>query len=569
MSPARTDAAPTRAQPRPELVSEGLPKRRERWIEVATSADHKDIGRVLIAASLGFLLPALIELLMMRLQLAIPENSFLEPVTFNRMLSLYGATAIFLFALPLIIGLFQYIVPLQIGARGTALPRLGQIGLWLYVMGATVLYLSLWFVPPEGGTTAIAPLSESEYLPSNGIDVWATTVGLCVLGFVLLSVNLLATLRNMRAPGMAWRRMPVFSWAGAIFSWLILVLGPVMLAAVTMLLIDRNADGTFFEGEAGSPLLWQHLTWLFFTGVVYFGTAIFAFGTLAEIIPSLSRRPLINRRVVVNSLLALAVIGTLAWVQNMLSAPIAIGWMYFGMLMALAAIVPLGLIFYNLIGTMAGGVLNMRAPLLFAAGAISVMSMGLAAELGHTLVASAWQLSGTTDSTAATHYALIGGAVFGGFAALHYWFPKITGRTMGEYLARASFWTLLAGVNLTFLPLFLAGVQGQVVDAYKYFSGEDVSALNLIATIGSFVLAIGIILTLVNAVLSLKNGPRAGHDPWGGNSLEWFTVSPPPAHNFDVLPDVRSDQPLRDLRDAIARRSEREDAGAGDRRPVA
>ncbi len=234
---------------------------------------------------------------MMRLQLAIPENSFLEPVTFNRMLSLYGATAIFLFALPLIIGLFQYIVPLQIGARGTALPRLGQIGLWLYVMGATVLYLSLWFVPPEGGTNALPPLSESEYLPSNGIDVWATTVGLCVLGFVLLSVNLLATLRNMRAPGMAWRRMPVFSWAGAIFSWLMLVLGPVMLAAVTMLLIDRNADGTFFEGEAGSPLLWQHLTWLFFTGVAT-SQAIFAFGALAEIIPSLSRRPLINRRVV-------------------------------------------------------------------------------------------------------------------------------------------------------------------------------------------------------------------------------------------------------------------------------
>ena len=568
MSPARSEAAPTRAQPRPELVSEGFPKRRERWIEVATSADHKDVGRVLIAASLGFLLPALIELLLMRLQLAIPENSFLEPVTFNRMLSLYGATAIFLFALPLIIGFFQYIVPLQIGARGTALPRLGQIGLWLYVMGATVLYLSLWFIPPEAGTTTIAPLSEREYLPNNGVDVWATTVGLTVLGFVFLSVNLLATLRNLRAPGMAWRRMPVFAWAGTIVSWLMVVLGPVMLAAVTMLLIDRNADGTFFEGEAGSPLLWQHMTWLFFSGV-YFAIAIFAFGTLAEIIPALSRRPLINRRVVVNSLIALAVLGTLAWTQNMFSAPIGIGWMYFGMLMALAAIVPLGLIFFNLLGTMAGGVLKMRAPLLFAVGAISVMSMGLAAELGHTLVASAWQLSGTTDATAATHYALIGGAVFGGFAALHYWFPKLTGRTMGEYLARASFWTLLAGVNLTFFPLFLAGVQGQVVDAYKYFSGEDVSALNLIATIGSFILAIGIILTLVNAVLSLKNGPTTGHDPWGGDSLEWFTVSPPPAHNFDVLPDVRSHQPLRDLRDSIARRGEREGAGAGDRRPVA
>lgn len=569
MSPARTEAAPTRTQPRPELVSEGFPKRRARWIEVATSADHKDIGRVLIAASLGFLLPALAELLMMRLQLAIPENTFLEPVTFNRMLSLYGATTIFLFALPLIIGFFQYVVPLQIGARGTALPRLGQVGLWLWIAGAAALYLSLWFVPPEAGTTALAPLSEREYIPNNGVDVWATAVGLSVLGFVLLSVNLLATLRSMRAPGMAWRRMPVFSWAGAIVSWLMVVLGPVMLAAVTMLLIDRNADGTFFEGEAGSPLLWQHMSWLFYSGAVYTGVAIFAFGAIAEIASSLSRRPLINRRVVVNSLIALAVLGTLAWIQNMYSAPIGIGWMYYAMLMALAAIVPLGLIFFNLIGTMAGGALKMRAPLLFAAGALSVMATGLAAELGHTLVASAWQLNGTTDATAATHYALIGGAVFGGFAALHFWFPKITGRTMGEYLARASFWTILAGVNLTFLPLFLAGVQGQPADAYKYFSGEDVSALNLIATIGSFVLAIGIILTLVNAVLSLKNGPATGHDPWGGDSLEWFTLSPPPAHNFDVLPDVRSHQPLRDLRNAIARRGEGRNAGAGDGRPVA
>jgi cytochrome c oxidase subunit 1 len=568
MSPARTEPAPRRAQPRPELVSEGFPKRRQRWIEVATSADHKDVGRVLIAASLGFLLPALIELLMMRLQLAIPENSFLEPVTFNRMLSLYGATTIFLFALPLIIGFFQYIVPLQIGARGTALPRLGQVGLWLYVLGATVLYLSLWFVPPEGGTTSIAPLAEREYLPSNGTDVWAMTVGLCVLGFILLSVNLLATLRNLRAPGMAFRRMPVFAWAGSIVSWLMVLLGPVMLAAVTMLLIDRNGDGVFFEGEAGAPLLWQHMTWLFFTGV-YFAITIFAFGAIAEIVSSLSRRPLLNRRVVVYSLIALAVIGTLAWIQNMFSAPIGIGWMYFGMLMALATIVPLGLIYYNLIGTMAGGALNMRAPLLFAAGALSVMSIGLTAELGHSLVASAWQLSGTTDSTAATHFTLIGGAVFAGFAALHYWFPKITGRTMGEYLARASFWTLLAGVLLTFVPLFLAGVEGQVVDAYKYFSGEGLSLLNLIATIGSFVLAIGVILTLVNAVLSLKGGPTTGHDPWNGESLEWFTVSPPPAHNFDVLPDVRSHSPLRDLRDAIARRSEREGSRAGNGRPVA
>jgi heme/copper-type cytochrome/quinol oxidase subunit 1 len=232
--------------------------------------------------------------------------------------------------------------------------------------------------------------------------------------------------------------------------------------------------------------------------------------------------------------------------------------MYFAMIMSLALIVPFGLIVFNLIATMVGGTLRMRAPLLFAAGAVSMISIGLGAEISHSMVAVAWRLHNTTDATAATHFALVGGAVFGGFAALYYWFPKLTGRTMGEFLGRASFWALVAGMLLTFVPLFISGGDhGQVVDAYKYFSGTGVSTENLIASIGAFVLAIGIILTLVNAIASLGNGGRAGHDHWGGNSLEWFALSPPEPHNFDVLPDVRSDRPLRDIREAIAHRSDR------------
>ena len=546
---------PATATARPELVAEGLPQTRKRWVEVATSADHKDVGRVLIAAALGFLALAVVELLLMRLQLAIPENSFLTPVNFNRMLSMYGATAIFLFALPLALGLFHYVVPLQIGARGTALPRLSQIGLWLYVIGALILYISFWFTPAEAGINPLAPLTETVFSDNNGTSGWIAATGLVILGYCLLSINLVTTLGNMRAPGMAWRRLPILSWAGAVASWLMLFIGPVMLAALTMLLIDRSFDGTFFAADSGgAPLLWQHMSWIFFTGV-YVLVLIFALGALAEIISALSGRPLANRGAVIASLVAIGVLGVLAWGQNMLSAPIGIGWMYFWMLMALATIVPFGVIIASLIATLGRGSIRMRAPMLFALGAISIISIGLASEIGHTLIASAWQLSDTTDATAATHYALIGGAVFGGFAALHFWFPKITGRTMGEYLATFSFWTLFAGVNMTFFPLFLAGVQGQVVDSYKYFAGTGVSAYNLVATVGSFVLAIGIILTLVNAVLSLKNGPPAGHDPWAGESLEWFALSPPPAHNFDVLPDVRSHQPLRDVRDAISRRN--------------
>jgi heme/copper-type cytochrome/quinol oxidase subunit 1 len=557
--------------PRPELVADGYNPSRPRWQQLTTSADHKDIGRILICGALGFLFLALVELVLMRIQLLVPENSFLDPVTFNRMLSLYGTTAIFLFALPLVLGFFYYVAPLQIGARGTALPRLGQIGMGLWVAGATVLYAGFLFTPSEAGINPLAPLSERAFLSNNGVDAWAAATGLATLGFVLLSINLLTTLRTMRAPGLAWRRMPLFAWAATVSSWLMIFIGPVLLAALTMLMIDRNYEGTFFaDGTGGAPLLWQHLSWIFFTGS-YMLILIFAFGALGEIVSTFSRKPLFNRPVTMASLAAIAVIGTLAWMQNMLTAPIGIGWMYYAMLMSLALLVPFGLVIFNLISTLAGGTLRMRAPLLFALGAILSISVGLASELVHSLVAAAWHLRNTTDATAATHFALVGGAVLGGFAALHYWFPKMTGRTMGESLGRISFWTILLGLVLGFVPLFLAGtLEGQVVDAYKYFADDGVTAYNVISSIGILILAIGILLNVANAIFSRVNGPEAGHDPWGGETLEWFTLSPPEAHNFDVLPDVRSAHPLRDIREAIGHRTRRsEQAASRESQPVA
>jgi heme/copper-type cytochrome/quinol oxidase subunit 1 len=555
----------------PEVVIDGFPKRRTRWIEIATSADHKDVGRILIVSSLGFLFVAAIELLLMRLQLAIPENTFLSPVAFNRMLSMYGATAVFFFAVPLVIGFFHYVVPLQIGARWTALPRVSQLGAWLVIAGATVLYSGFLFTPSEAGVNPLPPLSELAFNANDGVDAWTSATGLATLGFVLIAIDLTTTLRRMRAPGMAWRRLPVFSWAAAIVSWLILVIGPVFLAALTMLEIDRNFDGIFFaDGSGGAPLLWQHLSWIFFTGV-YMLVLVAALAATAEIASAFARKPLFNRPATIGSLAAIAVIGTLAWMQNMLTAPIGIGWMYFAMILSLALIVPFGLILFNLIATLVGGRIRMRAPLLFAVGSISMISIGLAAEISHSLVAVAWQLKDTVDATAATHFALVGGGVFGGFAMLHFWFPKMTGRTMGETLARISFWTMVLGILLAFVPLFLAGgEEGQVIDAYKFFDGTGVNAYNLIATIGSFVLATGIVLTLANAIVSRVNGPRAGHDPWGGDSLEWFALSPPDPHNFDVLPDVRSERPLRDIREAISHSTRRaEESPAPESQPVA
>jgi heme/copper-type cytochrome/quinol oxidase subunit 1 len=488
------------------------------------------------------------------------------------MLSLYGATSVFLFAIPFALGFFYYVAPLQIGARGTALPRLGQTGLALYVIGATVLYAGFLFTPSEAGVNPLAPLSEVAFLSNNGVDAWATGTGLATLGFVFLAINLVATLRVMRAPGMAWRRVPVFAWAATVSSWLLIVIGPVLLAALTMLMIDRNYDGIFFaDGSGGAPLLWQHLSWIFFTGT-YMLLLIFAFGAIAEIVSTFSRKPLFNRPVTMASLAAIAVIGTLAWMQNMLTAPMGIGWKYFAMAMSLALVVPFGLVIFNLISTLIGGTLRMRAPVLFAIGAISAISIGLASELCHSLVAAAWHLKNTTDATAATHFALIGAAVLAGFAALYYWFPKMTGRTMGESLGRISFWTIMLGLLLGFLPLFLAGDrEGQVVDAYKYFDNGALTAYNVIASIGVLILFLGVLLTILNAIFSRANGPAAGHDPWAGDTLEWFTLSPPEPHNFDVLPDVRSARPLRDIREAIGHRTRRSEGAATGResQPVA
>lgn len=558
--------------PRPELVVDGFPTKRPRWVELATSADHKEVGQVLICGALGFLFIAAVELVLMRLQLLVPENTFLSPVGFNRMLSLYGATSIFFFAIPLALGIFYYVAPLQIGARGTALPRLGQIGLALWVAGAVVLYAGFFWTPSEAGVNPLAPLSEVAFLPNNGVDAWATATGLATLGFVFLALNLVSTLRMMRAPGMAWRRVPVFAWAATVSSWLLIVIGPVFLAALTMLMIDRHYDGIFFaDGSGGAPLLWQHLSWIFFTGA-YMLLLIFAFGAIAEIFAAFARKPLFSRNVVMASLAAIAVIGTLAWMQNMITAPIGIGWQYFAMLMSLALVVPFGLVIFNLIATIAGGTLRMRAPVLFAVGAVSAISIGLAVELAQSLVAAGWHLHNTTDSTAATHFALVGGAVLGGFAALHYWFPKMTGRTMGENMARFSFWTVFLGLIVGFVPLLLAGDgEGQVADAYKYFSEDGVTAYNVIATIGVCILFVGLLLTILNAIFSRANGAAAGHDPWGGDTLEWFTLSPPQAHNFDVLPDVRSPRPLRDIRAAIRNRTRRaeEARAARESQPVA
>ena len=546
---------PTVSPTRPEVVTRDLPRDRYGWVSMMTATDHKRVGLLYICTALVALMVALTLLVLMRIQLLVPDNTMIEPDVFNQLLSVYGAAAVVFFALPLAIGIATYVLPLQVGARGVAFPRLGATSYWLYLFGAIILIATFLYEPPEGGTQSLPPLSSREFLETNGIEAWIVGVGLAVTAFVLAAINLITTVRTMRAPGMAWRRMPIFSFAATAISYMLLVAGPVMLAALVMLFYDRQFDGIFFEtGEGGSPLLYQHLTWFFFTSA-YTAIIIFAAGVISEIVSALASKPAFSHRATLIAIGALAVIGPLAWLQNMYTADMRPGFMYLGMLFALAMAVPIGVLFFNWIATLWNGSVRMRAPMLFALGAISTMSFGLAGELAQSVIPVGWQLANTMAAWQDTHYALIGGAVFGGFAALYYWFPKLTGRTMSDGLGGASFVALLVGVHLMCLPMFFAGLEGQPVDVYRYYEDTGLSTWNLISTLGSFVLAIGIILSLVNAVVSVRGGARAGHDPWRGSTLEWFTVSPPPPHNFDLVPDVRSPEPLRDIRDAVRRQT--------------
>jgi heme/copper-type cytochrome/quinol oxidase subunit 1 len=549
MTPAAVQSA------RPDVVTETVPRRRAGWIERATSADHKSVGMLYIGAALCFGTAALAELVLMRVQLIVPENTDMQPEIFNRILSTFGVTAVVLFAIPLALGLIGYISPLQIGSRGVAFPRLNLLSFWLYVAGGFTIFGSFLWKPSEAGFASLPPLSEPVYSNTNGLDAWIVGTALAVLGFVCFAVNLVVTLRNMRAPGMAWRRVPLFTWAAGAGGYLLLVTGPVMLAALTMLFIDRHFGGVFFNpGYDGAPILYEHLAWFFFNGAFMF-LVIVAAGVISDVLPAFARKPLFSHRGAMMCILAIAVIGPLAWMRNMYTAPIPTAYLVFAMLCAIALVIPIGLLIFNWIATIWRGTLHTRAAPLYAIGAIGAMTIGLAGDLAWSVIPVGWQIANTTAAQGATIAVITGAAVLGGFAGLHYWFPKTTGRLLGEGLGKLALALILIGLYVYVLMAFFAGVKGQPVDIYKFYSGLGLDGFNLVASIAVFVMAIGVVLELCNAAYSYGHGVRTGHDPWGAGTLEWFTTSPPPIHNFDVVPDVRSAEPLYDIRRAIRDRS--------------
>ncbi|MGI8946265.1 MAG: cytochrome c oxidase subunit I [Thermoleophilaceae bacterium] len=543
---------------RPEVVLHGLSEPPKGWLAWLTTTDHKRIGIMYLFVTFLFFILGGVEALIMRLQLAVPDGTAVSAETYNGLVSMHGTTMIFLFVVPVFAGFANYFVPLMIGARDMAFPRLNALSLWLLVFGGIAFYASLFFEPPTAGWTSYAPLSDDAYLPSGGVDAWIFLIHLTGLSSILGAINFVATIHNMRAKGMGWGRMPLFIWSILVYSYLLIIALPAIAAAVTMLLTDRHFGTDFFDPTGGGdPMLWQHLFWFFGHPEVYI-MILPAFGIISEILPVFSRKPIFGYKAIAAATVAIAFMALLVWAHHMFTTPTATVVLIFFMLSSFAIAVPTGIKIFNWIATLWRGSIVFKTPLYFAAALPALFVVGGISGVMLAVFPVDWQLHDTYFIVAHLHYVLFGGSVFGIFAGLYYWFPKMSGRMLSEGLGKLSFWVMFVGFNLTFLVQHSAGLSGMPRRVYDYPESAGWWGYNLASTIGSFMLGIGVLITVVNVIRSIKRGKASGNDPWQANTLEWFTQSPPPENNFDVVPRVRSAEPMKDIRREVMRAGEPE-----------
>ena len=543
-----TTAIETRVRPRAEIIAHDARPEPKGWSSWITTTDHKRIGILYLWTVAVFFILGGVEALLLRVQLGTPENTFLDPEKYNQLFTMHGTTMIFLVVVPIWAGFANYLLPLMIGARDVAFPRLNAWSYWMFLFGGLTLYASFFFTPPEAGWFSYVPLSGREYSPSNGQDAWIYMVHLTGLSSLMGAVNFVATIHNMRAPGMGWGRLPLFIWTILIYAYLILLALSSIAATATMLLIDRNFGGTFFDPtQGGDALLWQHLFWFFGHPEVYI-IILPAFGVFSEVLPVFARKPIFGYKAIAAATAAIAFLGVLVWAHHMFATPTATVVLAFFMLSSFVIAVPTGVKIFNWLATLWRGSIEFRVPLLFCVGGIGTFLIGGITGIFLAVFPVDWQLTDTYFVVAHMHYVAFGGAAFAGFAAVYYWFPKMTGRLMSESWGKLSFWLLLIGFNLTFLVQHSAGLSGMPRRIYEYSASSGWQAYNLISTVGAFVIALATLVTLVNLVRALKSGAKAGPDPWKGNTLEWYTPSPPPENNFDAIPRVRSVEPMKDIR---------------------
>jgi cytochrome c oxidase subunit I len=542
-------------RPVPQVIVHGVaePRQTKRWVDWITTTDHKKIGIMYLVTTFVFFILGGVEALLMRLQLGVPNNTLITAQHYNQLLTLHGTTMIFLFVVPVLAGFGNYFVPLMIGARDMAFPRLNALSYWLLLFGGIVFYFSLFFQPPEAGWWSYPPLSSALYSPSGGQDAWIFLIHITGISSLLGAVNFYATIVNMRAPGMSWGRLPLFVWSILIYAVLLIVAIPVIGGAVTMLLTDRHFGTHFFDPtNHGSPVLWQHLFWFFGHPEVYI-MILPGFGIISEVIPVFARKPVFGYKAIAAATAVIAFLAVLVWAHHMFAAPVPIVVLGFFMLSSFLIGVPTGVKIFNWIATLWRGSIVMTTSLYFAVGFIAIFVIGGITGVFLAVFPIDWQLNNTYFVVAHFHYVLMGGSVFTIFAGLYYWFPKMTGKMLSETLGKTSFWLMFIGFNLTFFVQHALGLSGMPRRVYTYPSGVGWSTYNLISTIGSFILGVGVLVTIANVARSLKRGAVAGPDPWKGNTLEWFTTSPPPVNNFDSIPRVRSVEPMRDIRRQVER----------------
>lgn len=512
------------------------------WI---TTVDHKRIGIMYAVTALFFFFVGGLEALLIRIQLAKPESNFMSAELYNQLFTMHGTTMIFLVGMPIAVALFNYLIPLQIGARDVAFPRLNALSYWIYLFGALFMNASFFFgAAPNGGWFGYAPLTSQTYSPGLNIDFWS--VGLQILGVssIMGGVNFITTIINLRAPGMKLMRMPLFTWMALVTSFLIITALPVLAIALFFVSFDRFYGTTFFVAAAGGDtFLWQHLFWIFGHPEVYI-LILPAFGIISDILPAFSRKPLFGYALVVYSGILIAFVGWGVWGHHMFASgmgPIADSFFSIG---SMIVAIPTGVKIFNWLATMWGGTLRFKTPLLFCIGLIALFTMGGVSGVHHASPPGDLQQTDTYYVVAHFHYVLFGGLIMGLFGGFYYWFPKVTGRFLSETLGKWNFWLFLIGMNLTFFPMHFAGLLGMPRRIFTYASELNLGGINMIITIGGFVTGIGALVFVWNVIRSLKHGEKAGPNPWDAHTLEWATSSPPPEYNFPELPNVKTREPM-------------------------
>jgi heme/copper-type cytochrome/quinol oxidase subunit 1 len=516
-----------------------------------TTVDHKRVGALYVGTSLVFLLLGGLLSLLLRAQLATPNESFLGLKSYGQVLTLHATTMIYLFAVPVFAGLGSSLVPLLIGARNIAFPRLNALSYWLFLLGGVVLFSSFLAKggPASGGWTGSVPLAEKAAWPGNGVNLLILSLLILSLSSLLAAINLVVTIKNMRTTGMTWMRTPLFVWSMLVYSGLLLLIVPTLSAALTMLLLDREAGTHFFvASQGGSTALFRHAFWFVGRPEVYL-LILPPIGIVSEVLPVFSRRPIFNYAWMAYSLVALGCLFLLVWVHRTFVVGVSSYVHVVVVLTTVAIAAAVAVMLFDWLATLwyaEEG--RFDSPLLFAVGFLFLFAVGCLSRLG----AAVFSMHGAAEVVARLHYVLYGSSLFAILAGLHYWWPKLYGRLLDESLARLSFWLLFAGFNVTFFFEYLLGRLGMQSGTVTYSQGGHWEAYNLISTMGSGVMAVGIIVLLVNVFRTQRSGRRAGNDPWQADTLEWYATSPPPEHNFDSVPAVRSARPLHDLRRHLA-----------------